>query len=106
MVKKTKRFAALAMAFAFAASGLFAKPLTVKGVDGEVTIDIPDDVYNMVSGRVDEINNALRENVVNKSQIENAANMVNEAYANIKNYIPTDSPFNVAEALLTRVLAE
>lgn len=97
MVKKTKRFAAFAMTFAFAASGLFAKPLTVKGVDGEVTIDIPDDVYNMVSGRVDEINNALRENVVNKSQIENAANMVNEAYANIKNYIPTDSPFTVAE---------
>ena len=97
MVKKTKRFAAFAMTFAFAASGLFAKPLTVKGIDGEVKIDIPDDVYNMVSGRVDEINNALRENEVTKSQIENAANMVNEAYANIKNYIPTDSPFTVAE---------
>lgn len=97
MVKKTKRFAAFAMAFAFAASGLFAKPLTVKGVDGEVTIDIPDDVYNMVSGRVDEINNALLENDVKKSQIENAAHMVNEAYVNIKDYIPTDSPFTVAE---------
>ena len=31
MVKKTKRFAALAMAFAFAASGLFAKPLHYRG---------------------------------------------------------------------------
>lgn len=97
MVKKIKQFAALAMACTFAASGLFAKPLTVKGVDGEVTIDIPDDVYNMVSGRVDEINNALLENGVKKSQIENAAHMVNEAYVNIKNYIPTDSPFTVAE---------
>lgn len=97
MVKKTKRFAAFAMTFAFAASGLFAKPLTVKGVDGEVTIDIPDDVYNMVSGRVDEINNALVENDVKKSQITNAAKMVNEAYENIKDYIPTDSPFTVAE---------
>lgn len=97
MVKKTKRFAAFAMTFAFAASGLFAKPLIVKGVDGEVKIDIPDDVYNMVSGRVDEINNALLENGVTKSQIQNAANMVNEAYVNIKNYIPTDSPFTVAE---------
>lgn len=97
MVKKTKRFAALAMTFAFAASGLFAKPLTVKGVDGEVEINIPDDVYNMVSGRVGEINNALLENGVKKSQIENAAHMVNEAYVNIKDYIPTDSPFTVAE---------
>ncbi|HAZ95810.1 hypothetical protein [uncultured Treponema sp.] len=97
MVKKTKRFAAMAFAFAFAASGLFAKPLTVKGVDGEITIDIPDDVYNLVSGRVDEINNALSENGVKKSQISNAADKVNEAYVNIKKYIPTDSPFTVAE---------
>lgn len=97
MVKKTKRFAAFAMAFAFAVSGLFAKPLTVKGVDGEVTINIPDDVFNMVSGRVDEINNALIENGVKKSQITNAAHMVNEAYVNIKDYIPTDSPFTTAE---------
>ncbi|WP_296028867.1 hypothetical protein [uncultured Treponema sp.] len=97
MVKKIKQFAALAMACAFAASGLFAKPLTVKGVDGEVTINIPDDVYNMVSGRVDEINNVLLENGVKKSQITNAADMVNEAYVNIKDYIPTDSPFTVAE---------
>ena len=97
MVKKIKQFAALAMACAFAASGLFAKPLTVIGVDGEITIDIPDDVYNMVSGRVDEINNALSENGVKKSQISNAADKVNEAYVNIKKYIPTDSPFTVAE---------
>lgn len=97
MVKKTKRVAAMVFAFAFAASGLFAKPLTVKGVDGEITIDIPDDVYNMVSGRVDEINNALRENGVKKSQISNVADKVNEAYVNIKKYIPTDSPFTVAE---------
>lgn len=97
MVKKTKRFAAFAMTFAFAASGLFAKPLIVKGVDGEVKIDIPDDVYNMVSGRVGEINNALLENGVTTSQIKNAANKVNEAYVNIKKYIPTDSPFTVAE---------
>lgn len=97
MVKKTKRFAAMAFAFAFAASGLFAKPLTVKGVDGEITIDIPDDFYNLVSGRVDEINNALSENGVKKSQISNAADKVNEAYVNIKKYIPTDSPFTVAE---------
>lgn len=100
MVKKIKQFAALAMACAFAASGLFAidyKQITVKGVDGEVTINIPDDVYNMVSGRVDEINNALLENGVKKSQITNAADMVNEAYVNIKDYIPTDSPFTVAE---------
>lgn len=97
MVKKIKQFAALAMACTFAASGLFAKPLTVKGVDGEVTIDIPDDVYNMVSGRVGEINNALNENGVTTSQIKNAANKVNEAYVNIKKYIPTDSPFTVAE---------
>lgn len=97
MVKKTKRFAAFAMTFVFAASGLFAKPLTVKGVDGEVTIDIPDDVYNMVSGRVGEINNALNENGVTTSQIKNAANKVNEAYVNIKKYIPTDSPFTTAE---------
>lgn len=95
MVKKTKRVAA--MVFAFAASGLFAKPLTVKGVDGEITIDIPDDVYNLVSGRVDEINNALSKNGVKKSQISNAADKVNEAYVNIKKYIPTDSPFTVAE---------
>lgn len=97
MVKKFKRFAALAMAFAFAALGLFAKPLTVKGVDGEVTIDIPDDVFNMVSGRVGEINNALNENGVTTSQIKNAADMVNKAYVNIKDYIPTDSPFTTAE---------
>lgn len=97
MVKKTKRVAAMVFAFAFVASGLFAKPLTVKGVDGEITIDIPDDVYNMVSGRVDEINNALSENGVKKSQISNAADKVNEAYVNIKKYIPTDSPFTVAE---------
>ncbi len=97
MVKKTKRFAAFAMAFAFAVSGLFAKPLTVKGVDGEVTINIPDDVFNMVSGRVGEINNALNENGVTTSQIKNAADKVNEAYVNIKKYIPTDSPFTVAE---------
>lgn len=97
MVKKTKRVAAMVFAFAFAASGLFAKPLTVKGVDGEITIDIPDDVYNMVSGRVDEINNALSKNGVKKSQISNAADKVNEAYVNIKKYIPTDSPFTVAE---------
>lgn len=97
MVKKIKQFAALAMTFAFAASGLFAKPLIVKGVDGEVKIDIPDDVYNMVSGRVDEINNALLENGVTTSQIKNAADKVNEAYVNIKDYIPTDSPFTVAE---------
>lgn len=97
MVKKIKRFAALAMACAFAVSGLFAKPLTVKGVDGEVTIDIPDDVFNMVSGRVGEINNALNENGVTTSQIKNAADMVNEAYVNIKDYIPTDSPFTTAE---------
>lgn len=97
MVKKTKRFAAFAMTFAFAASGLFAKPLIVKGVDGEVKIDIPDDVYNMVSGRVGEINNALNENGVTTSQIKNAANKVNEAYVNIKKYIPTDSPFTTAE---------
>jgi len=85
------------MAFAFAVSGLFAKPLTVKGVDGEVTINIPDDVFNMVSGRVGEINNALNENGVTTSQIKNAADKVNEAYVNIKKYIPTDSPFTVAE---------
>lgn len=97
MVKKTKRVAAMVFAFAFAASGLFAKPLTVKGVDGEITIDIPDDVYNLVSGRVDEINNALSKNGVKKSQISNAADKVNEAYVNIKKYIPTDSPFTVAE---------
>ena len=97
MVKKTKRFAAFAMTFAFAVSGLFAKPLTVKGVDGEVTINIPDDVFNMVSGRVGEINNALNENGVTTSQIKNAADKVNEAYVNIKKYIPTDSPFTVAE---------
>lgn len=97
MVKKTKRVAAMVFAFAFAASGLFAKPLTVKGVDGEITIDIPDDVYNLVSGRVDEINNALSKNGVKKSQISNAADKVNEAYVNIKKYIPTDSPFTVVE---------
>lgn len=97
MVKKIKQFAAFAMAFAFAVSGLFAKPLTVKGVDGEVTINIPDDVFNMVSGRVGEINNALNENGVTTSQIKNAADKVNEAYVNIKKYIPTDSPFTVAE---------
>ena len=47
MVKKIKQFAALAMACTFAASGLFAKHLTVNGVDGEVTIDIAIDGYTM-----------------------------------------------------------
>lgn len=101
MVKKIKQFAALAMACTFAASGLFAidyKQITVKDVNGvSVTIDIPSDVFSLVEGRESEINDALRENGVNKSQIENAADMVNEAYVNIKDYIPTDSPFTVAE---------
>lgn len=101
MVKKIKQFAALAMACTFAASGLFAidyKQITVKDINGvSVTIDIPSDVFSLVEGRESEINDALHENKVTKSQIENAANMVNEAYANIKNYIPTDSPFTVAE---------
>lgn len=101
MVKKTKRFAALAMAFAFAASGLFAidyKQITVKDVNGvSVTIDIPSDVFSLVEGRESEINDALKTYKVDASKIREAESAVKDAYENIKDYIPTDSPFTVAE---------
>ena len=101
MVKKTKRFAALAMACTFAASGLFAidyKQITVKDINGvSVTIDIPSDVFSLVEGRESEINYALNKYKVNASKIREAESAVKDAYENIKDYIPTDSPFTVAE---------
>lgn len=101
MVKKTKRFVALAMTFAFAASGLFAidyKQITVKDVNGvSVTIDIPSDVFSLVEGRESEINDALKTYKVDASKIREAESAVKDAYENIKGYIPTDKPFTVAE---------
>lgn len=101
MVKKIKRFAAMAFAFAFAASGLFAtdyKQITVKDANGaSVTIDIPSDVFSLVEGRESEINAALKKHNVDASDIRKAESAVKDAYANIKKYIPTDSPFTVAE---------
>lgn len=101
MVKKIKQFAALAMACTFAASGLFAidyKQITVKDVNGvSVTIDIPSDVFSLVEGRESEINDALNKYNVDASDIRKAEKAVKDAYASIKDYIPTDSPFTVAE---------
>lgn len=101
MVKKIKQFAALAMACTFAASGLFAidyKQITVKDVNGvSVTIDIPSDVFSLVEGRESEINDALTKYKVDASDIRKAEKAVKDAYVNIKDYIPTDSPFTVAE---------
>ena len=101
MVKKIKQFAALAMACTFAASGLFAidyKQITVKDINGvSVTIDIPSDVFSLVEGRESEINYALNKYKVNASKIREAESAVKDAYENIKDYIPTDSPFTVAE---------
>lgn len=101
MVKKIKQFAALAMACTFAASGLFAidyKQITVKDINGvSVTIDIPSDVFSLVEGRESEINDALNKYKVDASKIREAESAVKDAYENIKDYIPTDSPFTVAE---------
>lgn len=101
MVKKIKQFAALAMACTFAASGLFAidyKQITVKDVNGvSVTIDIPSDVFSLVEGRESEINDALNKYEVDASDIRKAEKAVKDAYASIKDNIPTDSPFTVAE---------
>lgn len=101
MLKKIKQFAALTMACAFAATGVFAtdyKQITVKDVNGvPVTIDIPSDVFSLVEGRESEINDALKTYKVDASKIREAESAVKDAYENIKGYIPTDKPFTVAE---------
>lgn len=98
---KIKQFAALAMACAFAASGLFAtdyKQITVKDASGtSVTIDIPSDVFSLVEGRESEINAALKKYEVDATEIRNAETAIKDAYDSIKDYIPTDKPFTVAE---------
>lgn len=98
---KIKQFAALAMLCAFAASGLFAtdyKQITVKDANGtSVTIDIPSDVFSLVEGRESEINEALKKYNVDAAKIRNAETAIKDAYGSIKDYIPTDKPFTVAE---------
>jgi hypothetical protein len=93
-IRKIFLFAALSVSFV---PFVFAeKSLTLQASDGLVTIQVPDDVYNIVKDRTDEVNKALKENNIDKSKVTEYGTKINDAYAGIKDKIPTTQPFTVA----------
>ncbi len=69
--------------------------ITLNTVEGSCTVSIPKDVYNMISGSIDDISSALIENKVGKIDLQSVVDSVNEAYANMGDYIGVDEPFTV-----------
>lgn len=81
-------------------SAVFAVPITFMASDGPVTIEIPADIAGLVTDNIAKINEKLSENNVDSSKLKFAESQIDKAYSEMRQHIPTVTPFNdVTEGL-------
>lgn len=97
MLVPCRRLLAVLAIAVLCVAGAFAKKITVKATDGDFEFDVPEDFADLVQSRIDDINKALQEHGVDTDKLKEAQNAFNNAYDNLKNYLPTDKPFTVVQ---------
>ena len=90
-----KIFVVLGMA-AMMALPMFAVDIEITASDGPVTVSVPDDLVNIVNSNRALIEEKLKENNINKSELENIASKVTDAYKDIGSSLGTTTPYTTA----------
>ena len=90
-----KIFVVLGMA-AMMALPMFAVDIEITASDGPVTVSVPDDLVNIVNSNRALIEEKLKENHINKSELENIASKVTDAYKDIGSSLGTTTPYTTA----------
>ena len=95
---KTKKIVLILVATTVCMASAFAKSITVKFVNENVLVDVPDDFAGLVESRLPEIESTLAEHSVTAQQVKDAMKRANEVYDKLlENGFSTDKPFTTVQ---------